>query len=88
MSSKNTTKKDIPSVTPTELPEVGPGTELSPEIPGENDLQFDSAVGMTLADAIREGSKETAQTYGWGDGVETACALTAAGIVVKNKGYR
>ena len=43
---------------------------------------------MTLADAIREGSKETAQAYGWGDGIETACALTAAGMVISGKGYR
>jgi hypothetical protein len=50
--------------------------------------EFDSLIGITLADAIREGSKETAQAYGWGDGVENACALTAAGIVVRNKGYR
>lgn len=50
--------------------------------------EFDTCIGLTLADAMREGSKETAQAYGWGDGVETACALTAAGIVVRNKGYR
>lgn len=48
---------------------------------------FDTAIGMTLADAIREGSRETAQAYGWGDGVEKACALTAAGIVIARKGY-
>lgn len=51
------------------------------------DLDFDTRVGMTLADAMREGSKETAQALGWGNGVETACALTAAGIVVNRKGY-
>lgn len=50
--------------------------------------EFDTCIGLTLADAMREGSKETAQALGWGDGVETACALTAAGIVVRNKGYR
>jgi hypothetical protein len=50
--------------------------------------EFDTCIGITLADAMREGSKETAQSQGWGNGVETACALTAAGIVIRNKGYR
>lgn len=54
-------------------------------LPG--DLNFDTAIGMTLADAMREGSKETRQAYNWGDGVESACALTAAGIVIQRKGY-
>lgn len=49
--------------------------------------EFDSCIGITLADAMREGSKETAQAYNWGDGIETACALTAAGIVIKRKGF-
>lgn len=59
-------------------------TAFAPQLPDE----FATCIGLTLADAMREGSKETAQTYGWGNGVETACALTAAGIVVRNKGYR
>lgn len=49
--------------------------------------EFDTVIGLTLADAIREGAKKTAQATGWGDGVETACALTAAGITVTEKGY-
>lgn len=41
----------------------------------------------TLADAIREGSSVSEQAVGsWGDG-ETACALTAATIAAKARGY-
>jgi len=42
--------------------------------------------GYTLADAIREGSSVSAQAYDWGNG-ETACALTAAVIAAKARGY-
>lgn len=42
--------------------------------------------GYTLADAIREGSKVSVQEYNWGNG-ETACALTAALIGAKARGY-
>lgn len=50
--------------------------------------EFDSCIGMSLADAIREGCKDTVKEEGWGDGIETACALTAAGMTIKSKGYR
>jgi len=40
----------------------------------------------TLADAIREGSLVSEQACGWGDGVK-ACALTAAVISAKSRGY-
>lgn len=40
----------------------------------------------SLADAIREGSSVSKQAYNWGDG-ETACALTAAVIAAKARGY-
>lgn len=40
----------------------------------------------TLADAIREGSTVTDQAYNWGDG-NTACALSAAVIAAKARGY-
>lgn len=40
----------------------------------------------SLADAIREGSSVSEQAYNWGDG-ETACALTAAVIAAKARGY-
>lgn len=43
--------------------------------------------GYTLADAMREGSTVSKQKIGnWGDG-ETACALTAATIAAKARGY-
>jgi hypothetical protein len=43
--------------------------------------------GYTLADAIREGSTVTEhEVGGWGDGA-TACALTAAVISAKARGY-
>lgn len=42
--------------------------------------------GYTLADAIREGSSVSEQAYDWGDGVR-ACALTAAVIAAKARGY-
>lgn len=40
----------------------------------------------TLADAIREGSTVSNQAYDWGTG-DTACALTAAVIAAKARGY-
>lgn len=43
---------------------------------------------MTLADAIREGSKTVPQAQGWGDGVNNACAIHAAGLALKSKGYK
>jgi hypothetical protein len=42
--------------------------------------------GYTLADAIRDGSSVSNQAYDWGTG-ETACALTAAVIGAKSRGY-
>ncbi len=40
----------------------------------------------TLADAIREGSSVTTQAYNWGNG-ETACALSAAAIAARARGF-
>lgn len=43
--------------------------------------------GYTLADAMREGSTVSKQEIGgWGEG-DTACALTAATIAAKARGY-
>lgn len=42
--------------------------------------------GYTLADAIREGARVSEQAYGWGD-VDSACALTAAFVAAKSRGY-
>lgn len=39
-----------------------------------------------LSDAIREGASVTTKTQGWGNG-ETACALHAAVISAKARGY-
>ena len=50
-------------------------------------IEENVVMNYTLADAIREGSKVTRQEVGgWGDG-ETACALTAAAVAVKARGY-
>lgn len=50
-------------------------------------LEFDNVVGYKLSDAIRDGAKGLKQEYGWGDGVETGCALTAARVAVESRGY-
>lgn len=58
-------------------------TQLKSEL-GEIELR---SMEFTLADAIREGSRVTDHSQqGWGDG-ETACALTAAIISAKARGY-
>lgn len=44
------------------------------------------STGYTLADAIREGSTVSDQAFTWGDG-ETACALTAAVMAARARGY-
>jgi hypothetical protein len=51
-----------------------------------NEIGMSVLTGYTLADAIREGSMVSKQEYGWGDGA-TACALTAAVIGAKSRGY-
>ena len=51
-----------------------------------NEIGMSVLTGYTLADAIRDGSKVSTQEYGWGNG-ETACALTAAVIGAKSRGY-
>lgn len=50
------------------------------------DIELDVLTSYTLADAIREGCKATSQANGWGDG-ETACALTAATLAAKARGF-
>lgn len=59
------------------------GDKLREEL-GEIELRV--TTGYTLADAIREGSRVSEQSYNWGDG-DTACALTAAVISAKARGY-
>lgn len=72
---------------PTEAPETIVPDELSDERKAELAAIELSVIGnYTLADAIREGSKSTTQTAGWGNG-ETACALSAAYIAASKRGY-
>lgn len=66
---------------PSASPEITPGSD-----PLTN-LEFDNVVGYKLSDAIRDGSKNLRQEYGWGDGVATGCALTAARVAIEGKGY-
>lgn len=56
-----------------------------PEISGFD--EFDQVIGITLADAIREGSQTTTQVCGWGDMKTTGCAMTAAAKLLNEKGY-
>lgn len=58
--------------------------ELAAEI---NAIELDVMTNYRLSDAIREGAKYTRQTTGWGDGKETACALSAAFIAAKARNF-
>lgn len=49
---------------------------------------FNAVIGMSLADAIREGSEFMPQSRGWGDGNNSGCALTVAALALKGKGYK
>lgn len=51
-----------------------------------DEIGMDVATSYTLADAIREGSLVTTQEYGWGNG-DTACAMSAACMAAKARGY-
>lgn len=51
-----------------------------------DEIGMDVATSYTLADAIREGSQFTTQAYNWGDG-ETACAMSAAVLAARARGY-
>lgn len=67
-------------------------TEIAPVANPASDpiieIEFDSVIGYKLSDAIRDGSKELEhEVGGWGDGVETGCALTAARVAIERKGY-
>lgn len=51
-------------------------------------IEFDAVVGYKLSDAIRDGAQKTQQEFGaWGDGLDTACALTAAQRAIDERGY-
>lgn len=60
--------------------------ELSKELEAELGTIELNTMRYTLADAMREGSRHTTQAQGWGDG-ESACALSAAAIGAKARGY-
>lgn len=50
-------------------------------------IELDVTTSYTLADAIREGCVVTTKTdSGWGDG-ETACAMSAAVIAARRRGF-
>lgn len=61
--------------------------ELSEQLKAELGTIELTAMEYTLADAIREGSRVSTQAYNWGNG-ESACALTAAVIAAKARGYK
>lgn len=48
--------------------------------------ELEVMTSYTLADAIREGSTVTTQVRDWGSGAN-ACALSAARIAAKARGY-
>lgn len=60
--------------------------ELSEELKAELGTVELKTMQYTLADAIREGSRNTTQTHNWGNG-NTACALSAAVIAGKARGW-
>ena len=58
-------------------------TELQRDL---RDIELNVVTSYTLADAIREGSLVTTKANGWGNG-EQACALHAAVIAARSRGY-
>lgn len=54
--------------------------------PGDGDVSGLERLNYRLSDAIREGSRVSRQEYGWGNG-DTACALHAAVVAAKARGY-
>jgi hypothetical protein len=48
-----------------------------------DDADLEKAMTFRLSDLIREGSMVTDQAYGWADGADQACALTAAYLAAK-----
>lgn len=74
----STPTADLTSITPDALP-ASPLTQED---------EFNVVIGMTLADAIREGAEFMPQAMGWGDGVHSGCALTVAALALEKKGYK
>lgn len=79
MTTERTSEVKAPAKT-----KVDPTEQLKAEL---GEIELEVTTGYTLADAIREGSSVTKQAVGsWGTG-ETACALSAALISAKARGY-
>ena len=52
------------------------------------ETEMDVLTSYTLADALREGSKDIAQARRtWGDGENSACALTTIVVAAQKRGY-
>jgi hypothetical protein len=76
----NTTTETAPVVAPS----ATPVDELRSML---REIELDVTTAYTLADAIREGSMVTTQKVGgWGNGGE-ACAMSAAVISARARGY-
>lgn len=67
---------------------VSPAPNTLPASPLSTQDEFNAVIGMTLADAIREGAEFMPQAMGWGDGVNSGCALTVAALAIEKKGYK
>lgn len=57
-------------------------------VPELEDVDFKNVIGMPLSDAIRLGSKSLDKVNGWGDGISTGCALTAAQTALHKENYK
>lgn len=75
---------NLATATPIIQPTIAPTTESEFNATDE----FNAVIGMSLADAIREGAEFMPQTIGWGDGKNSGCALTVAALAIEKKGYR
>lgn len=53
-----------------------------------SEIEMEVTTSYTLADAIREGSTVTKQAYTWStDEEECVCAMTAAVIAARSRGF-
>lgn len=71
----------------TAVQDVSSATQSTSTTPTADLDELTQVGDLTLADAIRIGSQNTRHALGWGDGVHSACALTAAWIAAKEQGY-
>lgn len=80
---RSLTSEPEAQIIPIDLEPVTPVTELRKML---GEIELGVLTKYTLADAIREGCKVTEQARGWGSGGQ-ACALSAAVIAAKARGY-